>query len=476
LLFNSLAFAMFLPVVLCLYYLLNHRWQNVMLMAASLFFYACWDWRFLFLLLVTVFGDFFIAAYLDQLRERGAHESRRKWILGISMALNLVILGFFKYFNFFTQSLHDLLATFGWQTNIHTLNIILPVGISFYTFQSMSYTIDVYRGELKACRHIWDFALFVSFFPHLVAGPIMRAVDLLPQIIQPRRPTKQQWVDGIHLIVWGFWKKAFIADRLAVVVNTVFTASNPSGFQTAVALYAFAWQIYCDFSGYTDIARGVAKLMGFELTLNFNLPYFATSPREFWSRWHISLSNWLRNYLYIPLGGNRGRTSTIYRNLILTMVLGGLWHGAAWNFVLWGAYQGGLLVADRMLKPWLDKLFDAKGKFGRGLSLAVRIGGMFILTCYGWLLFRAQSFQQIATMTASLASPFAGYDGELLKTVLLFSTPLLLIQIFQYMSGKLNFLEFKWMAPEVRVAAYTVLAYLVVFRAAQPQSFIYFQF
>jgi alginate O-acetyltransferase complex protein AlgI len=392
------------------------------------------------------------------------------------MALNLVILGFFKYFNFFAESLHDLLAGFGWQTDIHALNIVLPVGISFYTFQSMSYTIDVYRGELKACRHLWDFALFVSFFPHLVAGPIMRAVDLLPQILEPRKVTQQQWIDGIHLIVWGFWKKVFVADNLAPIVNSIFALPNPTGGQTLIAVYAFAWQIYCDFSGYTDIARGVAKLMGFELVLNFNLPYFATSPQEFWMRWHISLSSWLRNYLYVPLGGNRGSSIATYRNLLLTMVLGGLWHGAAWNFVLWGAYQGGLLVIHRATKPLLGWMFDAKTAFGRGLSFAVRVSCMFILTCYGWLLFRAQSFQQIEAMTASLAHPSTGLDLGQVQLVLALTVPLIAIQTYQYFSGKLNFLEHPWMVAEARVAVYAGLSYFILFRAAQAQSFIYFQF
>jgi alginate O-acetyltransferase complex protein AlgI len=476
LLFNSLEFAIFLPLVLAAYFAFRHRAQNYLLLAASLFFYAMWDWRFLFLLFVTMFGDFYIAAYLDRLRDEGAAELKRKWILAISMAMNLAILGFFKYFNFFAQSLHDLLSNMGWQTNIGTLNIVLPVGISFYTFQSMSYTIDVYRGELKACKHIWDFALFVSFFPHLVAGPIMRAVDLLPQVLAPRHTTRQQLLDGIHLIVWGFWKKVFIADNLAPIVNRIFGLPSPTGFETLIGVYAFAWQIYCDFSGYTDIARGVAKLMGFELTLNFNLPYFSTSPKEFWTRWHISLSQWLRNYLYIPLGGNRSTDAVIYRNLLITMVLGGLWHGAAWNFVIWGAYQGLLLVAHRALEKPLDRLFQARTSAGKALSFAIRVIVMFQLTCYGWLLFRAQSFEQIRTMTASLLQPFAGFDQQLLTQLAAFTIPLFTVQCWQYFAGKLMFLDFRCVKPEVRVAAYSMLSYFVLFRAAQPQSFIYFQF
>lgn len=304
-LFNSITFLIFFPVVTIGYYLLSRhlRFQNLWLLAASLFFYSCWDWRFTFLLLVTVFVDFYVAAYLDRLYDEGAPPGKRKKILAISMGANLTILGFFKYFNFFVDSVHLGFQTLGWDVPLGTLNIVLPIGVSFYTFQSMSYTIDVYRRELPSCKNVLDFTLFVSFYPHLVAGPIMRAVDLLPQILRPRHTTRDQVLDGIHLMIWGFWKKVFVADNLAPIANRVFQMPNPTGFDTMMGVYAFAFQIYCDFSGYTDIARGIAKLMGFELVLNFNLPYFSTSPKEFWTRWHISLSTWLLNYLYIPLRG-----------------------------------------------------------------------------------------------------------------------------------------------------------------------------
>jgi alginate O-acetyltransferase complex protein AlgI len=298
----------------------------------------------------------------------------------------------------------------------------------------------------------------------------------LPQVLKPRKPTREQVIQGIHLMLWGFWKKVFVADNLAPIVGQVFANPSPTGFQVLIAVYAFAWQIYCDFSGYTDIARGVAKLMGFELVLNFNLPYFSTNPKEFWTRWHISLSSWLRNYLYFPLGGNRGTSAQVYRNLMVTMILGGLWHGAAWNFVLWGFYQGALLVAHRALQPTLDKVFDAATPVSRGISLFVRIVVMFHLTCYGWLLFRAQSFAQISQMTRALLHPLRGFDETLMLRVAAFATPLFLIQCVQYFSGRLEFLSFRWMPMEVRFAAYSVILYFVLFRAAQPQAFIYFQF
>jgi alginate O-acetyltransferase complex protein AlgI len=474
-LFNSLGFLIFLPLVLCGYYLLNHRWQNYLLLAASLFFYACWNWRFVFLLLLTVVVDFYVARLLESMQQRGAPPARRKLVLAVSMATNLVVLGFFKYFDFFSTSMQALLNSLGLSVGTHTLNIILPVGISFYTFQSMSYTIDVYRGELPATKSFLDFTLFVCFFPHLVAGPIMRAVDMLPQVIQPRKVTHQQIHDGLYLIVWGYWKKVFVADNLAPVVNHIFSLPRASGFETLMGVYAFAVQIYCDFSGYTDIARGVAKLMGFELILNFNLPYFSRSPREFWTRWHISLSNWLRNYLYIPLGGNREGVTKTQRNLMITMVLGGLWHGAAWNFVFWGFYHGLLLVIHRALQPLLA-FVKAASHAGNFLLISLEVFLMFQLTCYGWLLFRAESFAQIRDMSAALMHPLDNVDPSLAWKVAIFLVPLILIEFIQYVSGKWNLLDFTWMPMELKSAALAVVAYCILFHAAQPQAFIYFQF
>ncbi len=472
-LFNSLAFALFLPIVLAIYYPLGHKGQNRWLLAASLFFYACWDWRFLSLLFITMIVDFLVAAHLERLQERGAPETVRKRVLAISMACNLAMLGFFKYFNFFIGSMQNLLHTLHVPFEPHVLAIVLPVGISFFTFQSMSYTIDVYRGELKPTRDFWNFALFVSFFPHLVAGPIMRAVDLLPQIESARRVSRQQIVDGIHLMIWGLWKKVVVADGLAPLVNTTFNAATQSGFDTLSATVAFAFQIYCDFSGYTDIARGVAKLMGFELTLNFNLPYFAVSPQDFWGRWHISLSNWLRSYLYFPLGGNRDGPLRTYRNLLLTMILGGLWHGAAWNFILWGLYQGMLLVVHRLAhENWPASWRSDHPRRWTWLKIIV----MFQFTCYGWLLFRANSLHQIVTMTASLAHPLDTFDWDRIGHIAVYALPLMLVQLYQYFSGELLFMKRLRLPVELKTACYSALMYMVAFQAAAPQAFIYFQF
>ncbi len=476
-LFNSLEFLVFLPVVLAVYYALPHRQQNIFLVLASCFFYASWDWRFLFPLLFSTGIDYFCAQRMAESWEREGPPAERKRYLVVSLVTNLGLLGFFKYFNFFAASLHDLLTALGLPSNPQTLEVILPVGISFYTFQALSYTIDVYRGQIHATQHFADFFLAVLYFPHLVAGPIQRAHNLIEQVIHPRRTTRQQVIDGLHLMVWGFFKKVFIADHLSPIVDKVFSQPAPSGGETLLAVYAFAVQIYCDFSGYTDIARGVAKIMGFEFMLNFNLPYFATSPQEFWTRWHISLSSWLRDYLYIPLGGNRGGEAQTRRNLMLTMVIGGFWHGAAWNFIYWGFYHGTLLVAHRLSLPFQKKHLTFTAQPAKAVWFLIRLVVMFHLTCYGWLLFRATSAAQIAHMTGELfRAPLAGWDPALGWQVLLYSLPLIVVQTIQYVSGKLEFLNWSWVRAEVRAAVYAVLLYLALVRGGTPQSFIYFQF
>jgi alginate O-acetyltransferase complex protein AlgI len=476
-LFNSFPFAVFLVVVLCIYYPLPHKAQNLFLLIASCFFYACWDWRFLFPLLFSTTIDYYCALKMQDISESGAPHAGRKPYLYFSVITNLALLGFFKYFNFFSLSLQELLGHAGVHLAPWTLRVILPIGISFYTFQALSYTIDVYRGELHSTRSFRDFLLAILYFPHLVAGPIQRAHSLLPQVIRPRVITKQHLIDGVHLMFCGFFKKIFIADNLAPIVNQAFSSTvAPTGFQAWMGVYAFAVQIYCDFSGYTDIARGLAKIMGFEFMLNFNLPYFATNPSDFWNRWHISLSSWLRDYLYIPLGGNRGKAWKVKRNLMLTMIIGGLWHGAAWNFVLWGFYHGSLLVIHRSLQPVSFKLFNATTNAGKRLSTAIRILIMFQFTAFGWLLFRAESLHQIGAMTSTMLHPFTGYDPALALRLLGYASPLILVQLFQFVRGKLNFLDFAWLPIEGRAAFYAVAAYFVFFLGGQPMSFIYFQF
>jgi D-alanyl-lipoteichoic acid acyltransferase DltB (MBOAT superfamily) len=475
-LFNSLEFLIFLPIVVIVYYLLPHRQQNAFLVLASCFFYASWDWRFLFPLLFSTTTDYLCAARMEASVERGEPVTARRKYLLISLVTNLGLLGFFKYFNFFVDSSLDLGALFGLHLPRPALRVILPIGISFYTFQALSYTIDVYRGKLHATRSFWDFFLAVLFFPHLVAGPIQRAANLIAQVVTPRKTTWTQVVDGLHLIVWGFFKKVVIADGLAPIVNDIFGGSGVTGGATLTVVYAFAFQIYCDFSGYTDIARGVAKLLGFEFMLNFNLPYFATNPSDFWQRWHISLSSWLRDYLYISLGGNRNGTLQTYRNLLLTMVLGGLWHGAAWNFVAWGFYHGLLLIGHRLAGPALERIARAARGMWQAPWFLLRVFVMFQLTCYGWLLFRARSFTQIAAMTTALVHPFVGLPTETLGRVAVLCAPLVVVQIIQYRSGRLEFLRLPWVPAAGKAAVYSVLLYCTIFHGAAPRAFVYFQF
>jgi len=369
-LFNTIEFAVFITIVFSLYFIFNHKWQNRMLLVASYVFYGAWDWRFLSLIWVSTILDYFCGSRI----ESSQSSRRRKQLLFLSVLGNLSILAFFKYFNFFAGSFSELLTMFGLSVHPRYLNIILPIGISFYTFQTMSYSIDIYRGQLKATHRFFDFALFVAFFPQLVAGPIERAKHLLPQILSPRKITAEKIHEGCYLIFWGLFLKIFISDNLAQIVDPVFVEGQAfSGAAVLIATYAFAFQIFCDFAGYSNIARGLGKCMGFDIMLNFNLPYFATNPSEFWQRWHISLSSWLRDYLYIPLGGNRKGGLLTVRNLMLTMLLGGLWHGAAWTFIIWGAYHGLLLMLHQLVKPLLDKISPTQGSVGAKIWFLIRM-------------------------------------------------------------------------------------------------------
>jgi D-alanyl-lipoteichoic acid acyltransferase DltB (MBOAT superfamily) len=399
---------------------------------------------------------------------------RPKICLTLSLLANLSLLGFFKYFNFFIGSISSMIQSWGVQPDFVFLHVILPVGISFYTFQSMSYTIDVYRKRLEPTVHFFDFALLVSFFPQLVAGPIERATNLLPQLTKPRHVKFEQSARGLFLILFGLFKKVAIADSIAKSVNAIYnTSGSVSWLDIVLATILFTAQIYCDFAGYTDIARGVAKLLGIELMVNFNLPYFSKTASEFWQRWHISLSSWLRDYLYIPLGGNRKGEFQTYQNLMITMILGGLWHGAAWNFVFWGLYQGILLCVYRFLE---------KKSFLKNLSQVwqsiLAILFFFILTCYGWLLFRANSLEQVATFTKILLTDFGDFSLSMPKPSLsgLIGLPLLIIyEVIEYQFKDVHFyLRFR---PFVRGAFYAVLTTIILMGVSNaPEQFIYFQF
>jgi D-alanyl-lipoteichoic acid acyltransferase DltB (MBOAT superfamily) len=393
-LFNSFDFLIFLGVVLVLLRMTRHSVQNWILLAASCFFYGYWDWRFLGLLFFTSGVDFVAAQWMEDTRV----ESRRRAFVTISICANLGVLGFFKYSNFFIENVAHGLASFGLQAPHALLHIVLPVGISFYTFQAMSYTIDVYRRRQVACRSLKEFLVYITFFPQLMAGPIERAGTMLPQFRALRRVTHEDFAEGFYLILWGLVKKAVIADNLAPKVNRIFAQGEFTTTDVLLGALGFAFQIYGDFSGYTDMARGIARWIGVRLSLNFDYPYFAANPQEFWRRWHISLSTCLREYLYIPLGGNRRGPVRTYVNLMLTMLLGGLWHGASWNYVAWGGYQGALLMGHRWFSEKVKARLPGIGALGRGASVAL----MFGCVLYGWLLFRLRDGGQLAAAHRAL--------------------------------------------------------------------------
>jgi D-alanyl-lipoteichoic acid acyltransferase DltB (MBOAT superfamily) len=471
--FNSFHFAVFFLVVYALYRSVPHRAQNWLLLIASYYFYGSWDWRFLVLLLASTGIDYLCAIFID----RREDPRQRKRALLVSLGFNLSMLGFFKYFNFFAGSLQTLLRSVGMEADYATLNIVLPVGISFYTFITMSYVIDVYRRDIKPCRNLRDFALFVAYFPHLVAGPILRADWLLPQITRPRRIRAEQVRDALWLILWGFFKKVFVADNLAHVADAVFNRSGAaSGLEVLVGVYAFAFQIYGDFSGYSDIARGTSLLMGIELNVNFRFPYFVRTATAFWQHWHISLSTWLRDYLYIPLGGNRLGSARTKRNLAITMLLGGLWHGAAWTYVLWGAYQGALLMAFRTGAEWLER--RPQRWLDHPWARAAGVVIMFHLTCYGWLIFRAHSVGQIASFTASLFGAGGASSPAVvayLWQVLFFAGPLVLFHAYEAWRDDLKAIFM--LRPVARYAICLALFYAtVLWGEFGGGEFIYFRF
>ncbi len=468
--FNSLVFLVFFLVVYGLYRALPHRGQNVLLLISSYFFYGWWDWRFLSLIFFSTLVDYWAGLAIHR---AGDNSRRKNAALWVSLVTNLGSLGFFKYFNFFADNLVVLLQSVGVESVPRHLNIILPVGISFYTFQTMSYTLDIYRGQMKPTKSFLDFAAFVSFFPQLVAGPIERASQLLPQIESRRVITWEGVESGIWLVVWGLFKKCVIADNLAWVVDQAFGGGMATGAVTVLALYAFAFQIYCDFSGYSDVARGLARLMGIELMVNFNNPYFALNPKDFWSRWHISLSSWLRDYLYIPLGGSRKGKRRTYINLALTMLLGGLWHGAAWTFVAWGAFHGLLLVA---YHAWRDRS-PAAGEVDSGRWVWGRRIGMFHFACLGWLFFRAESMGQVGEMLKRVFTAFQwNVDAaNLLAWICLLCLPLWGVQMLQVKTGHLDAPRELSALPRVVLLTTMVLMFLALGNTGGG-AFIYFQF
>jgi D-alanyl-lipoteichoic acid acyltransferase DltB (MBOAT superfamily) len=468
--FDSTVYVVFLTAVVLLYWRLPFRQQNYFLLAASYFFYGWWDWRFLCLMAASTLIDFFVARGLGA----SVSEQHRKTLLLFSLVLNFAFLGLFKYFNFFVGSFVQLTAMLGLkQIPVSLWSILLPPGISFYTFQEVAYIVDVYHRKLKPAESLVDYALFISLFPHLIAGPIQRPSHLLPQVQQPRTWDSKKAFDGLLLILEGLFRKVVIADNCALIANAAFDGrlGGPSLMVLLLGAYAFAWQIYGDFSGYSSIARGSAQLMGFHFMVNFRQPYLAESLQDFWRRWHISLSTWLRDYLYIPLGGNRLGNIRTYVNLMLTMLLGGLWHGANWTFVAWGGIHGGGLALERLvagtreIAPSLSTLW----RWSRRILI-------FNLVCVAWVFFRIPSihsaWQQL--MGAGTWQWLPVY-GVALQFLAVFALPLFLIDLqlessnSEYVFGSLS------MRP--RIAAGIALCILItLFGANQESAFIYFRF
>jgi len=397
--FNSIPFLVFFLVFYLLYVMIGDRkWRIALILIGSYIFYGWWDWRFLSLILFSTIVDYILGRKIYS----EPFDLKRKMFLRLSLLTNLGLLFFFKYFNFFVDSFMEVATAMGLSPSAHTLKIILPVGISFYTFQTLSYTIDIYKRKLKPESDFLVFASYVSFFPQLVAGPIVRAIDLLPQFKLDHKITATLVKTGLFLIVLGYFKKLVIADSLAPLVDDAF--ANPYNYTSlnmAIVSVFYAFQIYCDFSGYSDIAIGLGKLLGYNFPTNFNLPYFSKNLSEFWERWHISLSSWLRDYLYIPLGGNRSGLLMTQRNLMVTMLLGGLWHGASWTFVFWGFLHGLYLIGQRIIRPVSQALSRVVPKVVMSLSAMLLT---FCLVNLGWIFFRSQTISEGVEVISKIAS------------------------------------------------------------------------
>lgn len=477
-LFNSINFAIFLPIVFFLYWFVankNYKHQNILLLVSSYFFYACWDYRFMFLLIFSTLLDYFTGLKMFDAKTSFG----KKFWFWLSIGVNLGFLGFFKYYNFFAESFAEALANFGLHVDVWMLNVILPVGISFYTFHGLSYVIDIYYNKIKPERNFIDYAVFVSFFPLLVAGPIERATHLLPQIQRARKFDYTTAIDGLRQILWGLFKKIVIADNCAEYANLIFNDSDhQSGSNLVLGALFFTFQIYCDFSGYSDIALGTARLFGVELLRNFAFPYFSRDIAEFWRRWHISLSTWFRDYLYIPLGGSKGGTWMKVRNTFIIFLVSGFWHGANWTFIAWGflnaLYFLPLLLANKNRN---NIGIVAEGRMLPNVREIFSIGITFLLTVFAWIFFRANN------MTHALSYIKGIFTKSLLSmpTVLPYSIFALLVffiaieWIGREHQYALQRLGMKW--PKfLRLSFYYLLIILIFAFMGKEQEFIYFQF
>lgn len=466
-LFHSFDFFVFFPITFVVYWALpRHRLRMAWLLLASFAFYGSWNPWLLFVVLFSATFDFLIAQQIEKSPSPGT----RRTLLIVSIFVSLGILGFFKYTNFLLDTAVSTFNFFGFDYRHPAFKIVLPLGISFYTFETISYVMDVYRGRLRAERNFLDYALFIMFFPHLIAGPIVRPKHFLSQVPRAKRFDWNRLELGVRLFLLGLIKKAVIADHMAEIVDPVF--ASPASFSSAavwMAVFCYATQIYCDFSGYTDMALGAAHALGFKLPQNFNLPYAAANITDFWRRWHISLSTWLRDYLYIPLGGSRHGTLATYRNLILTMLLGGLWHGAGWNFVLWGLYHGALLAAHRV--------FGSRSRSSEGALKPIRIAFTFLCVCIGWVLFRAQSMGDAWLVLRRMFVPTEGqmFASAEVAIALAAWTAVLLGHLVS------SYADIRWAlrrlpAPVWAAAMAVVFLFVQLLMSQRGGAFIYFQF
>ncbi len=481
-LFNSIDFAVFLPIVFILYWFVTNKYlklQNFLMVGASYLFYGWWDWRFLSLILFSTIVDFTAGQKL----KKEENKLKRKVLLWTSILVNLGFLGFFKYYNFFLENFIAAFSFFGQNIQANSLNIILPVGISFYTFQTMGYTIDVYKGKLEPTNDFIAFSAFVSFFPQLVAGPIERATHLLPQFYTKRAFDYSKAVDGMRQILWGLFKKIVIADNCAEYANQIFNNSADMNGSTLVlgALF-FTFQIYGDFSGYSDIAIGTARLFGFNLMQNFNFPYFSRDIAEFWRRWHISLSTWFRDYLYIPLGGSRGGTWMKVRNTFIIFIVSGFWHGANWTFIVWGALNA-IYFLPLLLTNYNRNNLEtiAQGKFLPSVKELSFMLLTFGLTVFAWIFFRSENIGHAFSYISGIISPSLFSEPIINnKFDFLLLLSLLVFFIFIEWNGRqwkfpLEKLGFNWL-PILRRSFYLLIFTLSILLGGSEQDFIYFQF
>lgn len=475
-LFNSFHFLFFFTIVTTLYFSVPHKWRWLLLLTSSCYFYMAFVPIYILILAVTIVIDYFAGILIAKARGK-----QRKNFLVISLVANIAVLCIFKYFNFLSDNFSFLMHGFGLTEPLPYLNILLPIGLSFHTFQAMSYTIEVYRGNQKAEKHIGIYALYVMFYPQLVAGPIERPQNLLHQFKEKHEFEYVRIVEGLKLILWGFFKKLVVADRLAIYVNAVYNNSeHHSGLSLLVATVFFAFQIYCDFSAYSDIAIGVAKVMGFHLMTNFNRPYFARTIAEFWKRWHISLSTWFKDYLYISLGGNRVSVPRWYFNLFIVFLISGLWHGASWTYVIWGALNGFYLIFANLSLSFREKIsgflgLDAVPIFTRCLQ----IGTTFILVCFAWVFFRANNLNEALSIIKSIAT-FKGplfIENPSKMIYSLAGVAFLLATDYkrEYYKGAITFFDNKnWLVRNMSYASLVII--ILLFGVFDGGQFIYFQF